>query len=590
MARAARFLLLPVVWALACAPAAPLPPLAPPASGAPSPSEAEPAPPAPADDLAAKIDLIFAAYAKPGSPGCAAGVYRAGEVVFARGYGLANLEHDLPIGPDTVFDVGSVSKQFTAAAVILLAQEGKLSLGDDVRKYVPELPDYGRPIQLHHLLHHTSGLRDYAVLLTIGGFDEGDVTNDDDAVFAISRQKALNFPPGSAWSYSNTGYFLLSLVVKRASGMRLSAFAKQRIFDPLGMTSTMILDDHTRLVPHRATAYAPRKEGGFGISMSNFEQTGDGAVQTTLHDLARWDANFYEPRVGGRAFLDALRTPGKLDDGKQLTYAGGLVETTKGGLRREEHDGAWAGYRASIVRFPRERLTVACLCNVASSDPGALADAVAGAILPRLASTAAPTPAVASAGSLPALPPASPAPADLSPLVGAYLNEETFELRTLSKDGDALVLGFALDAGGPHRPLEAESAGVFVVKGTTTRYAFEPAGGAKPAQLVRTSADDKPSTYVRIDPVGPAPAAAIDYAGRYTSDEVLHDLQITVVDGKLHTSSWGRTPEATALTPLARDVFAIGGGGIRFDRDKRGRVRGFVVNTGRVRGLRFTRR
>ena len=291
----------------------------------------------------------------------------------------------------TAFDIGSVSKQFTAAAVLLLVEDKKLSLDDDVRMYVPEVPRYGKAITLRHLLHHTSGLRDYAGLLSFSSFDIADLTNDDDAIFAIAHQKALNFPTGTEWSYSNTGYFLLSIVVKRVAGKPLSAFAKERIFEPLGMKSTFILDDHTRIVARRATAYAPREDGArFGIAMSNFEQAGDGAVQTTIEDLARWDANFYDPRVGGRSMLTTLRTPGKLDDGKPVSYAMGLGETNTNGIAREEHDGAWAGYRADIVRFPTERLTVACLCNVANADASALAHAVATALLPKLAESAAP--------------------------------------------------------------------------------------------------------------------------------------------------------------------------------------------------------
>jgi hypothetical protein len=179
--------------------------------------------------------------------------------------------------------------------------------------------------------------------------------------------------------------------------------------------------------------------------------------------------------------------------------------------------------------------------------------------------------------------------ADLSAF-GTYYNPESFDVRTVSKEGDALALGFALDAKGPHRPLEAESARAFVVKGTTTRYVFEPESGARPAQLVRTSLDDKPSTYVRLAPAEAMPAAATDYAGRYTSEEILRDMQIVVLGGKLHAASWGRRPEATALTPLGHDVFIFSGGGLRFERDKRGKVSGFVLGTARVRGLRFMRR
>jgi CubicO group peptidase (beta-lactamase class C family) len=283
-----------------------------PAPGSPS------AAPAQARDEA--IDAIFATTTQGRSPGCALGVYREGEIVLARGYGFADLEHDVPITETTVFDLGSVSKQFTAAAIVLLAEGGKLSLDDDVRKFLPELPSYGKPITLRHLLHHTSGLRDYTGLLGISGHDDADLTGDDDALFLITHQRALSFPTGSEWSYSNTGYFLLSLIVRRVTGKTLAELEKERIFDPLGMSDTHVHDDHRRLVPRRAIAYGLGSNGQLGLAMSDFEQTGDGAVMTTVRDLARWDGNFATPKVGGPALLDAMRSRGRLDDGTPLTY------------------------------------------------------------------------------------------------------------------------------------------------------------------------------------------------------------------------------------------------------------------------------
>jgi CubicO group peptidase (beta-lactamase class C family) len=567
-----------------------------PAPGSPSPAPVStplpaPAPspaPAPQDTLASKIDPIFADLTKPGSPGCAVGVYRAGEIVFARGYGLASIEHQIPIAKDTVFDIGSVSKQFTAMAVLLLAKDGKLSLDDDVRKYVPEVPVYGKPITLRHLLHHTSGLRDYAGLLTIEGFDVADVTNDDDGLFVVAHQKALNFPTGTEWSYSNTGYFLLSLVVKRASGRTLAAFAKERIFDPLEMHSTFYLDDHRAIVPHRATGYEPRDDGGLAVSMSDFEQTGDGAVQTSVEDLARWDANFYEPKVGTQETLALLRTPGKLDDGKPVTYAMGLDESTQNGVAREEHNGAWAGYRADVLRFPSERLAVACLCNLGDAAPEERADAVAKALLPKLAESA---PAAPRASSSPNG--YTPSPADLAPVIGAYYNTATYEIRRISLDKGAIVLDFQLGDGGTRRQLEALDARTFVVLGVpaaiATRYRYEPASGKAPARLVRMPVNGKTTTFERAEPVTLAPPALEEYAGRYTSDESVHDIQVGVKDGKLVLGPWGRTLGAHPR-PLARDVFTLTGAGLCFQRDGRGRVRGFELGGDRLLHMQWVKR
>jgi CubicO group peptidase (beta-lactamase class C family) len=240
----------------------------------------------------ARLDGVFAAYDRTDSPGCALGVYRDGQVAYTRGYGMANLELGAGITPQSVFDIGSTSKQFTATSILLLARQGKLSLDDDIRKYIPELPNYGKAITIRHILTHTSGLRDYLTLWNLAGVDDADLTTDDDALALIVRQRELNFAPGEQWLYSNSGFFLASIIVKRVSGQSLAQFAAEHIFKPLGMAHTRYNDDHMAIIPNRATGYAPRRGGGFATDMSNFEQTGDGGVQTSVEDLLRWDENF----------------------------------------------------------------------------------------------------------------------------------------------------------------------------------------------------------------------------------------------------------------------------------------------------------
>ncbi|HWA15254.1 MAG TPA: serine hydrolase domain-containing protein, partial [Gemmatimonadales bacterium] len=252
------------------------------------------------------VDSIFAHVDKGDSPGCALGVYQDGKLAYARGYGMANLELGVPITSRSVFDIGSTSKQFTAASVVLLSLDGKLSLDDDIRKWVPELPSYGKTITIRHILHHTSGLRDYIGLMVLAGADYDDLTTEQEALDIIVRQKALNFQPGAEYLYSNTGYFLAGIIVKRASGKSLREFAHERIFQPLGMIHTRFRDDHTEWVPERTTAYSPREGGGFAIDMSNWEQVGDGAVVTTVEDLLKWDNNFYLPTVGGTRMVELL--------------------------------------------------------------------------------------------------------------------------------------------------------------------------------------------------------------------------------------------------------------------------------------------
>jgi CubicO group peptidase (beta-lactamase class C family) len=330
------------------------------------------------DKAAAAVDEVFADFTKAGSPGCAVAVYRNGKISYSKGYGLANIEEDVPITPQTVFDIGSTSKQFTAASILLLEKQGKLSVNDDIRKYIPELPDYGQKITILHLLNHTSGLRDYLTLMDLAGINTDSVTTDEDALQIVTRQKALNFSPGSDWLYSNTGFFLLSIIVKRVSGKSLREFATENIFAPLGMTHTQYRDDHTALILDRAMAYDPKeKKDGYTLDVSYFEQTGDGAVHTSVEDLLKWDENFYSGQVGGKDFLAEIQEPGKLNSGKVLDYAKGLFIADYRGLRTVSHVGSWGGYRAELLRFPEQYFSVACLCNRGDAAPTRRAHQVA---------------------------------------------------------------------------------------------------------------------------------------------------------------------------------------------------------------------
>src|SRR3989475_7033368 len=319
---------------------------------------------------AVAVDEIFVDLTKAGSPGCALGVYRDGKMVYSKGYGLANLEQNVPITPQSVFDIGSTSKQFTATSILLLEKQGKLSINDDVRKYIPELPDYGEKITIAHLLNHTSGLRDYLTLMDLAGINTDGVTTDEDALQMIFRQKALNFAPGSDWVYSNTGFFLLSVIVKRASGKTLREFAAENIFTPLAMTHTQYRDDHTSLIANRAMAYDAKEKGaGYRLDVSYFEQTGDGAVHTSVEDLLKWDENFYSGQIGGEGVRAEMQGKGKLNNGKVLDYAKGLRVADYRGLRTVSHGGSWGGYRAELLRFPEQHFSVACLCNLGNARP-----------------------------------------------------------------------------------------------------------------------------------------------------------------------------------------------------------------------------
>lgn len=338
------------------------------------------------------IDALFADHAATASPGCAVGVYRDGAVVFAKGYGMANLTFGVPIAPDTRFTVGSVSKQFTAASIALLVRAGRLSLDDDVRKYVPELPDYGATIRVRHLVHHTSGLRDFWGLVDLAGwrFDDGYTTRDMLALAAA--QRALNNAPGAAYQYSNTGYLLLGEIVRRVSGQSLRAFADSAIFRPLGMHDSFYLDDHNEVVPRRATAYSPAK-GGWTVNVWNNDIVGQGGLVTTLADLQKWDENFYSGALGGAPLLALQRTTEPLSNGAPNDYAFGITMERYRGQPLEEHTGSTGGYRAALYRFPGVHTTVTLLCNASNVRnaelPLRVADLVIGARFGPMAASSA---------------------------------------------------------------------------------------------------------------------------------------------------------------------------------------------------------
>jgi CubicO group peptidase (beta-lactamase class C family) len=331
---------------------------------------------------AAQVDAIFAQWDRPDSPGCALGVYQDGETVYARGSGMADLEHDSPITPGSVFYAGSLSKQFTAMAAALAIKQGKLGPDDDVRKYVPELPVYGRPITIRHLLHHTSGLRDVNTLMVLAGRRDEDAFDNEAVLRIVSRQKALNFLPGDEYLYSNSGYAMLALAVERATGTPFAEYADANIFRPLGMTVTHFHTDLSRLVPGRAWAYDRRPDGSFVLNSPQNERAGAGGLFTTVSELARWDENFYDGTVGGPGLIRMLETPGRLTSGTELTYAWGLMVGAYRGLPIVEHSGSLGGYRAHIIRFRSAHTSVAILCNVSNVSTRDIVRRVAGFVLP----------------------------------------------------------------------------------------------------------------------------------------------------------------------------------------------------------------
>ena len=385
-------------------------------------------------DTARAIDALFERY-HPDAPGCELAISRNGQVIYSRAWGLADLEHHVPMTTATISEAGSVSKQFTAAAILLLEQQGKLSLDDDVRKYIPELPDYGKPILLRYMMHHSSGLRDWGSVAAIAGWPRTTKTyNNYDALDILTRQQHLNTQPNEAFGYSNSNYNLFAIIVERVSGMSLAAFTREYIFLPAGMTHTSWRDDHKRVVPDRAMAY-DRTKDGYETNMPNEDVYGNGGLLTTAEDMLKWNAWYLNGHLGNPSLLPKQLAVDNLNDGKPNPYGAGLFIGTRYGLQRIEHNGATASYRADLEAFPASGLSIAWLSNTSAFDgKGNLVQQVEELFFAHPGSGTATVPGLRNIP--PDSPPAGLSPAELQAYTGKYHSDEAqADFTVLIKDG-----------------------------------------------------------------------------------------------------------------------------------------------------------
>ncbi|MCX6543843.1 MAG: serine hydrolase [Acidobacteria bacterium] len=512
------------------------------------------------ESVATQIDRIFERWDRGGTPGCAVGVSERGTVVYTRGYGMANLEYGVRIKPDTIFESGSVAKQFTSAAIALLAIDGKLSRQDPVRKYVPELPDFGTPITIQQLLNHTSGLRSQWPMLSLAGRPPGMAVHTVDEILElVSHYKELNFKPGDEYLYNNTAFTLLGVIVQRVSGKSLN--------------------DFTKIVPDRATAYRADAGGQFRTNMPFTNVIGNGGLLTTVGDLLIWNENLDRPRVGGKEMVDQLQKRGRLNDGFENEYAQGLVVTDYRGVREVSHGGSTGGYQTFLARWPDERLSVAVLCNTTGTNPGGYAHQVADVFL---------------AGALKAVPvPASvtvPAGA-LAQVAGLYRERATDAVVRVAWDNDKKTLRI----GG--QVLIPTGVGVLSAgDGARTVSVLGAADGERPAwptsepaaRLLDRDSRTKPRIWDREQPFAPTPAQLAAFAGEYFCEELGVTYLFYVEAESLKVRF--RPAQRFTLTPVFQDAFEGDGNIIRFTRGAAGSVDGLRIYAGRVRHLRFVRR
>lgn len=538
------------------------------------------------------VDEIFAEFDSSETPGCALGVIRDGEFIYRRGYGMANLEHDIPLSSHSVFRIGSTSKQFTAMAIALLAESGQISLDDPLSKYFPEFPGWAEKMTVRQLIHHTSGIRDYLTLAYLAGkAEDTDYFSDDWVISLLARQHEGNFPPGSEFLYSNSGYFLLAHLVQRISGQSLKEFSEKNILAPLGMKNTHFHDDHTHIVKQRAAGYAPSDEG-YSISMTTLDIVGDGSVYTTVDDLLLWDRNFYRNKLGkgGPELIKRVTTAGKLSSGEQAdygagpsfaygqNYAFGLLLENYRGLPMVSHGGAFVGFRAEMIRFPEQRFSVAVLCNRSDAEPSTKARRVADVYLADLL---------------------EPVPTEKSQQQTVHLSEEQLQRYTgdfwehsAKYAAETQLIGGKLWAvHSPERRNELVPVGVdrFKMIGMPTDVIVEYTMSDSGVQQVSLVIDSYPSGTFKPFTRRKVKTAELEaYVGDFYSPELDVHYLLQMDEGKLMFLLPGQKPQE--LTPMFAETFENPDwGAFDFRRDTENAVSGFSLHSGRVRNLEFTR-
>jgi CubicO group peptidase (beta-lactamase class C family) len=518
-------------------------------------------------DAPEQVGKILATFNHTDTPGCAVGVSLAGSEVLHAAYGMADLEHRVALAPDSIFEAGSVSKQFTAAAVLLLAEQGKLSLSDPISKYFPELPNYGTPITIDHLLHHTSGLRDWGSVEEVAGWPRATREYSNAWVLDIAaHQKSLNYKPGDEWSYTNTGYNLLAILVQRVSGKSLADFTRDNIFIPLGMTHTSWRDNFQRIVPNRAIAY--EETDGVQYHLMPFENAyGNGGLLTTVDDLLIWNARFGGSKIGDATFIKSELEPGRLNDGRSLFYSAGLFITAHNGAREISHSGATAGYSTWLGYYPSHQLSVAVLCNEADTNATLLGHKVVDVYLPPSAADRA---AAAGMASIALVPDA----------VGLYVSRRNHvDFAIERKDGKLIARG--------HYPIMVLSATSFSLfpEGTTYELGTDAAGKVNAMRAMSMGYES--DIFDKVERARPTQAEMQAMVGDYVSDEAETTLKVVLTPKGLEIHQ--RPDKVFMLKPTYTDGFECELGSLRFLRDAKGHVAEISLSDSRMWDLRFKR-
>jgi CubicO group peptidase (beta-lactamase class C family) len=531
------------------------------------------------DPAPRRVNSLFAQWDGAGSPGCSVAISRNGRVVYEHAYGMASVELGVPITTETVLGAASISKQFTAMSILLLAERRRLSLDDEISKYVPEWADRESHVTIRHLLTHTSGLREGFSLLGLAQRRFGE--NENEAmVRVLARQKGVNFAPGAEWQYNNGGYNLLGSIVKRVSGQSLRDFEKENIFKPLGMKHSQIRDDGGLLIPHLASGYTADATGIHPTS-EVIGVVGNAGLYTTPGDLLLWEDNFESARVGTPGTLAAMQKPAVLTSGKTTSYGFGLFIGNYRGLRTIEHSGGDSGIASNLVRYPDHKLAIALLCNSDTIDVIDLTHKLTDLYLNDVLTTAPP----ANAGAHPVGVKLNES--ELARRVGTYrVSGGLADLEVSVRDGK--LIGHSYyddDVDFDLIPVDSRHVSAFGVNA----FEFVPSAANHPQEWIVTRQVGNLRGVLQL--VAPAPAKA-DFralAGEYRSSEIEASYDVTVGDSGLLLQAPGAS--SVQLRPFGKDAFTGPGVGgvLQFFRDSHGEVIGFTMNRYNLRGLRFDR-
>jgi CubicO group peptidase (beta-lactamase class C family) len=512
-------------------------------------------------DTLSNIDKAFSQY-KPENPGCQLSISRNGQIIFTKAWGMADLESHVSLSTNSIFEAGSVSKQFTAAAILLLEQQGMLSLDDNVRKYIPELPDYGNPITLRQMLHHTSGIRDWSDIVELTGWPRGQKFYTNDGVLEIiSRQKHLNNKPGDKFSYSNSNYILFAIIIKRVSGLSLAAFTQKYIFDPAGMQHTQWRDDPNRIVPNRAIAYS-KSESGFETDMPKEYVYGPGGLLTTTEDLLKWD-NFYQSgKFGTPSLLSNLIKTEPLNNGVMNPYAAGLFINKVKGWDNISHDGATASYRAYLETFPELHLSIAILSNTSQFNIDNVENTIRKIFVPDNTEKIIKPDSIIKLYS-----------AYLNSLAGMYVNERNHSTFHLSAKGDTLILDNSL-------PLRAASKHIF----EADNFLLE-INGNKGTYVPFFPRDTIP--FTKVNSVNLSKENLSIYQGKYFSGET--NSHITILRDSSKLIIHFNVDKSYELIPTYKNAFTINelGCNLQFIRSNENKITAIKFYFWRTLGIEF---